>query len=188
MVANVRRVPMGPEITAEESYVLFHRAWHRRSIARGGPRPGLRYLVLIWILLSQFPLPLVHAHTSNVSARASLLEHLSHYHAHPPHHLAHLGLHWHLISPWDTADTHHPSGSESSALGLWGAKVPAIPQAQASLRDCLDHVGFCESVWQPLVPCCSQHAMDPRIQSCPSDFLQTFSGVPWCALVGVALR
>lgn len=168
--------------------MLFHRAWYRRSTTTDGVKSGLRRLVLTWILFSQFPLPWVHAHTSSASGGASLLEHLSHHHTHPPHNLAHLGLHWHLISPWDTADTHSQSDSGSSALGLWGAKVPALAHAQASLCDGLDHVGFFASALQPLDPLHSMRAAERRTRSCPSEFLRTFAGVPLCALVGVALR
>lgn len=59
-----------------------------------------RLMVLVWLLVSQFPLPMAHAHDSKVS-ELQLSKHVQMFHAEDPKEAD--DLHWHFVIPWKLA-------------------------------------------------------------------------------------
>jgi hypothetical protein len=144
--------------------------------------------VLVWICLSQFPIPLAHAHAAVAPDDSRLASHIES--KHTTGHDETACLHWHLVMPWETGDqedeetpTHHPS-----PLGLWGAEGNVLPQSQTIT----DH----PLITLEWVACDSGETSTSLTGSrwgtsaCPAsvNFTQTYLGVPLCTLVCVCLR
>ncbi len=164
----------------------MHRLWWSRWIRTARLQAGLRFCVLVWVLLSQFPLPLVHAHADDEPDSSRLIVHLREHHTGQLHHVAPHGLHWHLIVPWDSTEGGDQARAESSPLGLWGAKVPAIPQVQAGLV-CSWEAASVSAIASDAISLMALPVVATRgIDAYPCGFIQTYAGVPWCALLGVA--
>lgn len=144
--------------------------------------------VLVWICLSQFPLPVAHAHASDAHHDSELASHIQRKHS--AGHDDSFCLHWHLIMPWEAGDaededtpTHHPS-----PLGLWGAEGNVLPQS-ATIADfppvTLEWI-VCDSgdiSRQSAASCWDTSALPASV-----NFTQTYLGVSLCALVCVSLR
>jgi hypothetical protein len=162
----------------------------RRLLGRSKARQQRRVSlwVLVWICLSQFPIPLAHAHADIAPDDSRLASHIESKHSNG-HDLTE-SLHWHLVMPWETGDeegeetpTHHPS-----PLGLWGAQGNVLPQAE-TITDfpliALDWVAF-DSGDPAMQATGSRWDTSPRPAS--MNFTQTYLGVPLCTLVCVCLR
>ncbi|MEZ6136473.1 MAG: hypothetical protein R3C53_16380 [Pirellulaceae bacterium] len=66
-------------------------------------RACLRWLVLVWMIVCQFPLPMAHAHDAQPGqdsySNDQLGEHLARYHT--GHSLDPDAVHWHVVFVWD---------------------------------------------------------------------------------------
>ncbi|MGI9471717.1 MAG: hypothetical protein ACR2NZ_09315 [Rubripirellula sp.] len=138
-------------------------------------------LVLIWVCFSQFPIPIVHSHAT-ADEDFQLAAHLD-----LKHKCAEVDsecLHWHLLMPWEVVDDDDGEpGPHPSPLGMWGAE--GMTMIQAPLID----VGLPISFDVP-VDATAELAFSPRTGPVrpAGDFLNTYSGVPRCALLCVSLR
>lgn len=144
--------------------------------------------VLVWICLSQFPLPVAHAHADFAANDSQLASHIES--KHPSGEDDTSCLHWHLVMPWETGEhededkpTHHPS-----PLGLWGAEGNVLPHSQSITvppLTTLEWVAFdSRDTW-------AQNLGLPggeRVPAKAANFTQTYLGVPLCTLVCVSLR
>ena len=144
--------------------------------------------VLVWICLSQFPIPVAHSHDDIAHGDSCLASHIESKHSTGTDETN--CLHWHLMMPWETGDhedekapTHHPS-----PLGLWGAEGNVLLQCQTLIdRPLLALDSF--------VPdCCHTPAQATgvrwRTSALPAsvNFTQTYRGVPLRTLICVSLR
>ena len=144
--------------------------------------------VLVWICLSQFPIPVAHSHDDIARDDSRLASHIRSKHATGNDETT--CLHWHLVMPWETGDqqdedppTHHPS-----PLGLWGAEgnvlLPSQPIADHPLIALESFVPDCgDSSTQATGVRCGTSAHPASV-----NFMQTYLGVPLRTLVCVSLR
>ncbi len=157
---------------------------------------GLRLAVLVWLVLSQFPMPVVHSHET--LRDSSLTSHLARHHQNcdpmsvqdSPSLSDRMSqdLHWHLFLPCDclarcTDEMDGPHSSSFSPLGLWGDDGDSVVDLDSA------------SVWSSLhadsmnhwVAVCNYDvAMSPQSETLPShSFTQTYLNVPLCTLVCV---
>ncbi|WP_345682181.1 hypothetical protein [Novipirellula caenicola] len=157
---------------------------------------GLRLAVLGWMVLSQFPMPVVHSH--NTLRDSSLTLHLARHHQNSvplqrpssPSLCDRMcqDLHWHLFLPCDflarcSDEMNGPHSGSFSPMGLWGDDGDSTVDGDSadewsSLHsDALSH-------W--VAVCNSEVAIPPQGETLPShSFTQTYLGVPLCTLVCV---
>ncbi len=172
---------------------MFFHMLSSRSIRQNRHLRRLRLCVFIWVVFSQFPIPLVHAHGFDVLAQPWLTEHLRHDHGSAindgvdDHQSA--PLHWHLLLPWDNpTEEQSDDAPNSSPLGMWGADGFATldrSQSEFTGRSLgLIQVAICD---RSVIALARPHR-PAAANSCTTAFWQSFIGVPVCALLGVSLR
>ncbi|WP_372722104.1 hypothetical protein [Novipirellula sp.] len=157
---------------------------------------GLRLAVLVWLVLSQFPMPVVHSHET--LRDSSLISHLARHHqiSDPISPLdspslsdrASQDLHWHLFLPSDflarcADEMNGPHSASFSPLGLWGDDGDSVVDLDSA------------SVWSSLHADAMSHwvavrnpgvVVPPASETLPShSFTQTYLNVPLCTLVCV---
>ncbi|TWU40949.1 hypothetical protein [Novipirellula artificiosorum] len=155
--------------------------YHSRRMGR-----SLRWLLLVWLGVCQFPTPVAHHHQG--LPLSSLQQHLADQHVGQPSSAD--SIHWHWLMPWDLPShesDHGDRGQDSrvaiSALGSWGLRDGAVVAPDACDRVALDcaanrsHFVMDTSVddsvcWDPLRP---------------RTFSHSFPSVPLSTLVCVSL-
>lgn len=145
-------------------------------------KPRFSSLILLWVCLSQFPIPVMHSH-ADAAEDHRLGAHLDLKHACDEWDTE--CLHWHLLMPWDVAGDGEEESRQpaSSPLGVWGAEGTVM--IQSALVD--DGIPVSLDVPFDVVSECS-HALRVRPYVPAGNFLKTYSGVPVCALLCVSQR
>jgi len=168
---------------------------HRAAVKSVAAR-GLRLAVLVWLVLSQFPMPVVHSHET--LRDSSLTSHLARHHqicapmSSPDSpsliNCVTQDLHWHLFLPCDflarcADEMNGPHSASFSPLGLWGDDGDSVVDLDsASVWSSLhaDAMRYWIAVSNPEV------AVPPPSETLPChSFTQTYLNVPLCTLVCV---
>ncbi|WP_144057936.1 hypothetical protein [Novipirellula maiorica] len=173
----------------------------RRTAVNSVAAGGLRLAVLVWLVLSQFPLPVLHSHET---LRDSVLTaHLARHHqidaAVAAQHTVDCNaavfevyecqeLHWHLFLPSDflargTDEMNGPHSASFSPLGIWGEDGDSVVDHDSAIVWSLLHA-YALNRW--VVVGNPDVAVPPSPDSLPShSFTQTYLDVPLCTLVCV---
>ena len=158
-------------------------------------RSRASWCVLVWIFMSQLPLPIAHSHATAASGDLELAAHLVTHHAgYQDSSCQDAGcdqtehLHWHLVFPWqggdDSSDEHH----QSSPLGIWGSNQSCIASGNAGSapREIETDIPTVMSFGQ-IIPSGDLIARAfYQSSSGSAEFLATYAGVRPCALLCIA--
>lgn len=153
----------------------------------------IRFCVVLWVVCSQFPIPLAHVHGFDATGESWLVDHLRQHHDEKlvtgDDHDETALLHWHLLLPWDK-DGHDDFDEvpSSSPLGMWGADGFAT----VDRPDCDDDVMTLEfvkltsmDVWKLAF---ASARIEMKSDTYHSGFVQTYGEIPLFVLLGVSLR
>ena len=147
---------------------------------------GVRCCVSVWLVLCQFPLPVVHAHPADAVDQLSLASHLDRHHRADPHDTEQ--WHWHLMMPWELGPEQNGEDSGSSNLApsrIWAPR----DELTAQLGHTFEWYPECAISRFVARLATVIHAVDSDAHlDRPPGFLSTYDGVSLVALVCVSLR
>lgn len=134
-----------------------------------------------WIIVLQFPIPLLHIHGQECLLGGSLTDHVQRHHLEGDPQFGH--WHWHFVMPWELADE-APDPEDSKRSLAFGA-CSELTVARPTI-----HMAFevlCHAVPRALDDKTTSMSKlnELRHSKFCTGFMQSFINVPLCALICV---